>query len=178
MRSIALQKQDPGRPVELEVHAPRALIDGREQAARLAVRLGRIAGVEPLLPAASAVVGLVNRDTGAMTIVRLSTHVLDTSGGRPAAGIPATLERVAADGVSLVGAGVTDDDGRVFQLNAADLTPGRFRLGLNTESYFQARHGAVFYPSISVTFDLSGDREHYHIAVLTSTYSYSTYLGS
>lgn len=113
-----------------------------------------------------------------MTIVRLSTHVLDTTVGRPAAGIPATLERVAADGVSLVGAGVTDDDGRVFQLNAADLTPGRFRLGLNTESYLRARHGAVFYPSISVTFDLSGDREHYHIAVLTSTYSYATYLGS
>lgn len=113
-----------------------------------------------------------------MRIVRLSTHVLDTTVGRPAAGIPVTLEKVAEEGVSLISESVTDDDGRVVKVNAQDLTPGRFRLTLDTEAYFGGRHGAVFYPSISVSFDLSGDREHYHIAVLTSTYSYSTYLGS
>ncbi|ACV76668.1 hydroxyisourate hydrolase [Nakamurella multipartita] len=113
-----------------------------------------------------------------MTIVRLSTHVLDTTVGRPAGGIPANLESLTPEGVSEVGRGRTDDDGRVFQLNATGLAPGRYRLTLETEDYFRARHGAVFYPSIAVSFELSGDRDHYHIAVLTSTYSYSTYLGS
>jgi 5-hydroxyisourate hydrolase len=111
-------------------------------------------------------------------IVRLSTHVLDTTAGRPAGGLPAILETVAGEEISLAGRGVTDDDGRVFRLNGDDLAPGRFRLTLDTADYFAQRHGAVFYPSIGVTFELSGDREHYHIAVLTSTYSYSTYLGS
>ncbi|HEY5878016.1 MAG TPA: hydroxyisourate hydrolase [Nakamurella sp.] len=111
-------------------------------------------------------------------IVRLSTHVLDTTVGRPAAGIPARLESLGAGPVSIVGEDETDDDGRVFRLNTADLQPGRFRLTLDTAAYFERRHGALFYPEISVSFALSGDREHYHIAVLTSTYSYSTYLGS
>ena len=113
-----------------------------------------------------------------MTIVRLSTHVLDTTIGRPAAGIPALLESLGPGTATEAGRGETDDDGRVFQLNRADLAPGRFRLTLDTAAYFERRHGAMFYPQISVSFALSGDREHYPIAVLTSTYSYSTYLGS
>lgn len=113
-----------------------------------------------------------------MTIARLSTHVLDTTIGRPAAGIPAVLDIVGPDGISEAGRGVTDDDGRVVRLNTADLDPGRFRLTLDTADYFRQRHGALFYPQISISFELSGDREHYHIAVLTSTYSYTTYLGS
>jgi len=113
-----------------------------------------------------------------MTIVRLSTHVLDTTIGRPAAGIPALLESIGPGTAAEAGRGETDDDGRVFQLNAADLAPGRFRLTLDTAAYFERRHGSMFYPQISVSFALSGDRDHYHIAVLTSTYSYSTYLGS
>ncbi|HOZ60108.1 MAG TPA: hypothetical protein PKY70_18160, partial [Nakamurella multipartita] len=48
MRSIARQGQDPDRPVELVVHAPRALVDGREQAVSVAVRMGRIVGLAPL----------------------------------------------------------------------------------------------------------------------------------
>lgn len=122
--------------------------------------------------------GLVSGDTAPMTIVRLSTHVLDTTVGRPAGGIPARLETIDPEGFSEVGRATTDDDGRVFQLNSADLEPGRFRLTLDTADYFEGRHGTMFYPQISVSFALSGDREHYHIAVLTSTYSYSTYLGS
>lgn len=110
-------------------------------------------------------------------IVRLSTHVLDTTVGRPAAGIPAALESLDGTPLSAPGS-VTDDDGRVFRLNIADLAPGRFRLTLDTAAYFERLHGAMFYPQISVSFALDGDREHYHIAVLTSTYSYSTYLGS
>ena len=112
-------------------------------------------------------------------IVRLSTHVLDTSLGRPAARIPAVLEHVGPEGSSVeVGRGMTDIDGRIQQLNAVALDPGEYRLLLVTGGYFQEHHDEVFYPTITLQFRLSGAREHYHIAVLTSTYSYTTYLGS
>jgi 5-hydroxyisourate hydrolase len=112
-------------------------------------------------------------------IERLSAHVLDTTLGCPAAGIPAVLERVAPQGSSEeVGHGVTDADGRISHLNAGPLEPGEYRIALVTGGYFAERHRAVFYPTIALQFVLSGDRPHYHIAVLTSTYSYTTYLGS
>ena len=60
-------------------------------------------------------------------------------------------------------------DGRIQQLNAVRLTPGEYRLVLVTGGYFNDNHAAVFYPTIAVQFLLSGDREHYHIAVLAST---------
>jgi 5-hydroxyisourate hydrolase len=112
-------------------------------------------------------------------IGRLSAHVLDTTLGRPAGGIPATLEQIDPDGSAwAAGSGVTDADGRVHQLNTQALEPGEYRLSFATRDYFADRHSAVFYPVISLQFMLSGDREHYHIAVLTSTFSYTTYLGS
>ena len=116
---------------------------------------------------------------GGRVIERLSTHVLDTSLGTPAGGIPAALEQIDPDGSAwAVGDGVTDADGRIHQLNTAALEPGEYRIVLATGGYFADRHPQVFYPSIVVQFVLSGDREHYHIAVLTSTFSNTTYLGS
>ena len=112
-------------------------------------------------------------------IKTLSTHLLDTTVGKPASGIPVTLEHVAADGTSsTVGRGVTDADGRVGQLNTEPLEPGEYRLVFATAEYFQANHGAVFYPRIAVQVLLPETRPHFHIPVLASTYSYSTYLGS
>lgn len=117
--------------------------------------------------------------TAAPSIDRLSTHVLDTTAGRPAAGIPATLEAISPDGTPIARArGMTDSDGRIQQLNTTTLTPGEYRLTLSTAGYFGANHGATFYPSIAIQFLLDGGRPHYHIAVLASTYSYATYLGS
>lgn len=112
-------------------------------------------------------------------ITRLSTHVLDAALGRPAGGIPVVLESVSPDGgCVLVGEGVTDEDGRVHQVNTAALAPGEYRLSLATASYFTTHHGTVFYPAVAVAFVLDGARPHYHIAVLASTFSYTTYLGS
>jgi 5-hydroxyisourate hydrolase len=117
--------------------------------------------------------------TATPIIDRLSTHVLDTTAGRPAAGIPATLEAVGLDGTPVArGSGVTDNDGRIQQINTGALAPGEYRLILSTAGYFGASHGATFYPSITIHFLLDGGRPHYHIAVLASTYSYATYLGS
>ena len=73
---------------------------------------------------------------------------------------------------------MTDADGRIQQLNTDAAGPGGVPAVAGHRPLFPAAHGAVFYPVISVQFVLSGDREHYHIAVLTSTYSYATYLGS
>jgi 5-hydroxyisourate hydrolase len=121
----------------------------------------------------------MSQGTGGRVINRLSTHVLDTSLGTPAAGVPAVLEQIDPDGSAwAVGDGVTDADGRIQQLNTDDLEPGEYRVVLSTGGYFADKHPQVFYPSIAVQFVLSGDRQHYHIAILTSTYSYTTYLGS
>ena len=111
-------------------------------------------------------------------IERLSTHVLDTVAGAPAAGIPVILELVGPDQVTTVaGAGDTDTDGRVGLLNAAPLVPGDYRITFGTGKYFAARHGSAFYPRIVVEVTLF-DRDHFHVPVLAGTYSYSTYLGS
>ncbi|GAA2018917.1 hydroxyisourate hydrolase [Nakamurella flavida] len=113
------------------------------------------------------------------TVERLSTHVLDTVRGRPAAGIPAVLEGVGPDGsVRVLGHGSTDTDGRVGRLNRDPLPAGEYRIVLSTGGYFAAEHGSVFFPTIAVQVLLDGAREHYHVPVLVSTYSYSTYLGS
>jgi 5-hydroxyisourate hydrolase len=117
--------------------------------------------------------------TAGGSITRLSAHVLDTSLGRPAGQIPAVLEHIQREGFSeQVGRGLTDPDGRIQQLNTDVLAAGEYRLILETRGYFLEQHNTVFYPRIALQFVLSGDRQHYHIAVLTSTYSYTTYLGS
>ncbi len=112
-------------------------------------------------------------------IERLSTHVLDTALGRPAAGIPVNLYAVAdSDPAIALGAGVTDADGRIAQLNSEALGTGNFRMIFDTAAYFTHQHGRLFYSRITVEFFLDGARAHYHLPVLASPYSYTTHLGS
>lgn len=112
-------------------------------------------------------------------IDRISTHILNTTLGVPAPGVPGVIERLESDGQWLrVGAGTTDVDGRISQINEMPLVPGDFRLILDTADYFQSALGAVFYPCVVVNVRLDGGRSHYHLPVLASTYSYSTYVGS
>jgi 5-hydroxyisourate hydrolase len=111
-------------------------------------------------------------------IEQLSTHMLDTVAGAPAAGIPVLLELIGPDArATVAGNGRTDADGRVGRLNAAPLAPGQYRLTFDTAQYFTAQHGTAFYPRIVVEVTLF-DRYHFHLPVLAGTYSYSTYLGS
>jgi len=112
------------------------------------------------------------------TIQRVSTHVLDTATGRPAAGVPAALIRDGGDGEVVVGRGTTDDDGRVDRLNDGPLAPGDHRVVLDLAGYLDRTHGTVFHPTITVHVRLDGARRHYHVPVLASPYSYTTYLGS
>lgn len=105
----------------------------------------------------------------------LSTHVLDTSLGRPAAGIGVVLE--SQDGTDL-GQGFTDGDGRVGAIGPERLDPGEYRLRFATGDYFAARGEAAFYPEVVVVFTVADGSEHYHVPVLLSPYGYSTYRGS
>jgi 5-hydroxyisourate hydrolase len=109
-------------------------------------------------------------------VVRLSTHVLDVSAGRPADGIPVVLVR-DGDG-SVLGRGTTDADGRVAQLNDEPVAPGDVSLTFEVEHYMTRAHGTVFHPRITVHVRLDGAREHYHLPVLAGPFSHTTYLGS
>jgi len=103
----------------------------------------------------------------------LSTHVLDTTTGRPAAGLRITLE--SADG-SVLAEGLTDDDGRIGDL-AADLAAEDHVLRFDTGAWFAAHGVAAFYPEVVVTFSVTAD-EHYHVPLLLNPFGYSTYRGS
>lgn len=96
----------------------------------------------------------------------LSTHILDTSAGRPAAGVHVRLD-LHDDGWRTIAEGHTDDDGRVSGWETTE--PGTYRLVF-------AVHGE-FYPDVTVAFRVTDD-SHYHVPLLISPYGYSTYRGS
>jgi len=106
----------------------------------------------------------------------VSTHVLDTSLGVPAAGVHLAL--TDADGV-VIASGVTDDDGRVADLGPEALHPGTHTLTFATGAYFAVRGVASFFPSVAVSFTIpEGPATHHHVPLLLSPFAYSTYRGS
>ena len=111
----------------------------------------------------------------------LSTHVLDTSAGRPAAGISLLLEARAPDGGwRALARGVTNDDGRVKDLLPAGtrLEAGVYRLTFDTAGYWRAKGTRGFYPDVVISFELQAPDEHYHVPLLLSPFGFSTYRGS
>ena len=116
----------------------------------------------------------------------LSTHVLDATTGRPAAGVEVRLDRAVGEGGgdagwAPAGAGQTDADGRLrlpSQGGAADFDPGVYRITFGTGAYFKARGSAAFYPEVTITFEMTARDEHYHVPLLLSPFAYSTYRGS
>jgi 5-hydroxyisourate hydrolase len=111
---------------------------------------------------------------------QITTHVLDTSTGRPAAGIPVVLEiEKSRDEWKELGRGVTDADGRLRELaTPGSLKEGIYRLTFDTGAYFAARKVEAFYPRVCVIFTVQRSTEHYHMPLLLSPYGYSTYRGS
>jgi 5-hydroxyisourate hydrolase len=100
--------------------------------------------------------------------VSLSTHVLDTVHGRPAAGVAVTLSR---DG-SVVASVVTDADGRAA---FGDVPAGSYELEFAVGDYFGSRE---FLDHVPVRFVMADDGAHYHVPLLVSPWAYSTYRGS
>lgn len=107
----------------------------------------------------------------------ISTHVLDTSSGKAAAGVPVTLAR-ESDGVwTALAEAVTDADGRCKELFGAEgVFAGRYRLNFDVAAYFGER--ASLYPEVTITFQVPVDGASYHIPLLLSPFGYSTYRGT
>jgi 5-hydroxyisourate hydrolase len=99
----------------------------------------------------------------------LTTHVLDTSAGRPVAGIPVRLERAG----ELLGRGNTDADGRL-KLGPERLEPGTYRLIFDVNGYYPQS----FYPEVTVTFRVSDPQSHLHLPLMLSPFALTTYRGS
>ena len=116
----------------------------------------------------------------------LSTHVLDTAHGCPAAGMKVTLQRVDADGRAQTVKAVTlNTDGRNDGgplLDAASMATGRWRLVFEVAPYFRARGVELpeppFVDVVQLDFGIADVAGHYHVPLLVSPWSYSTYRGS
>ena len=107
----------------------------------------------------------------------LSTHVLDTANGEPAAGVSVRLDRSeGADRWVLVALGRTDDDGRLRNwIPPRDWWPGRYRLLFDIAAYLG---GDAFFPEVAITFRVDDPGRHLHVPLLVSPFGYSTYRGS
>jgi 5-hydroxyisourate hydrolase len=108
----------------------------------------------------------------------ISTHVLDTSRGRPAADIAVVLERLEAQSFVAVARGVTDADGRVKGLVAGAPEPGTWRIRFDTAPYHQRLGVDGFYPYVEIVFVTTNAAEHYHVPLLLNPFGFSTYRGS
>lgn len=100
----------------------------------------------------------------------ITTHVLDTALGRPAAGVRLQLKR----GDEILFTGTTDTDGRARLLEASAVVPGVYRLTFDTGAY--NRDG--FFPEADIVFRVEDVAQHYHVPLLLSPFGYSTYRGS
>ena len=109
---------------------------------------------------------------------RVTTHVLDATSGRPAAGIAATLERQTGTRWQEVTGGRTDADGRISAFGPQHLEPGVYRVTFAVGPYFADRGRSTFYPEVVIPFTIDDATAHYHVPLLLSPYAYSTYRGS
>lgn len=111
---------------------------------------------------------------------QITTHILDTSKGKPAQGVTIRLQKPNADGtVTELGKGQTNSDGRLPGLLSEGklLEPGVYQLVFDTASYFKAQGEKAFYPSVTIAFE-TFDTSHYHVPLLLNPFGYSTYRGS
>lgn len=104
----------------------------------------------------------------------VTAHVLDAVAGVPAQGVAVTL----SDDRGELAAAATDADGRVTDFGPDQLEPGPYEVAFGTGDYFAGRDQDTFYPSVLVRFTVAAGQAHYHIPLLLSAYSYTTYRGS
>jgi 5-hydroxyisourate hydrolase len=108
----------------------------------------------------------------------ITSHVLDTSRGAPAANIEVQLECKDGDLWRSVGGGTTNDDGRVPDLMTTPLAKGHYRINFLVADYFAAFNQPTFYPIVRIEFYVDDAAEHYHVPLLLNPFGYSTYRGS
>lgn len=110
----------------------------------------------------------------------ISTHVLDTNRGRPAAAIPVRLSQNLREEWKLIAEDLTDADGRIRQLlpKTTVLASATYRLSFDTGAYFTAQNLESLFPVVEITFTVSDPAMHHHIPLLLAANGYSTYRGS
>lgn len=111
----------------------------------------------------------------------LSTHILDTSQGRPAADIDVVLLQESGDGWKEIGRDSTDADGRCRGLlGERELERATYKLRFEVASYFSAQSITIscLYPYVEIAFTITDASQHYHIPLLISANGYTTYRGS
>ena len=115
---------------------------------------------------------------------KLTTHVLDTANGCPAAGMSVALYRLDGAAPTLIKQITLNHDGRADAplLEGAEHRPGRYRLVFSVAAYFGARGATLsdppFLGDVPLDFGIASADEHYHVPLLVSPWSYSTYRGS
>lgn len=110
---------------------------------------------------------------------QITTHILDTTLGRPAAGVTIVLYEKSGPDWLEVARGVTNQDGRIPNLlNQELLLPlGVYRMNFDVQSYFEQLGVESFYPTVDIVFTIK-TQEHYHVPLLLNPFGYSTYRGS
>jgi 5-hydroxyisourate hydrolase len=110
----------------------------------------------------------------------ISTHVLNTASGKPAAGVAVVLQYQAGKNWEELGRSLTDLQGRAADLYPAKkpLQMGIYRVVYETGVYFKGQGTKTFFPQVEIIFEVEKTDEHYHVPLLLSPFGYSTYRGS
>lgn len=110
----------------------------------------------------------------------ISTHILDTHLGRPAANVPVALARALRNDWVLLHSDHTDADGRCQQLLPRDqpLQPGTYRIHFATAEYYAQQGVDGLYPFVEIVFLVNSSDRHFHIPLLLTANGYTTYRGS
>ena len=110
----------------------------------------------------------------------ISTHILNTATGKPAAGVAVELDRDCDGGWTTLNAATTDADGRIQSLlpEGTALEPGIYTVRFATGSYYEREGIAGLYPTVEITFAAREGQTHYHIPLLLTANGYTTYRGS
>ena len=110
----------------------------------------------------------------------ISTHILDTALGRPAAGVELSLARLTEDAWTSLNDAATDADGRCKYLlpEGEALQTGTYRVHFATATYYKAQGLQGLYPYVEIVFEISDSSQHFHIPLLLTANGYTTYRGS
>lgn len=109
----------------------------------------------------------------------ISTHVLDTERGEPAPGVSVLLSRWEQDRLNRLVEAETDNDGRIRDLLGDTLQPGSYQLAFEVAAYFREQGGDILFLSrVVIDFEIADTERHYHIPLLLSRYSCTSYRGS
>lgn len=107
-------------------------------------------------------------------MITLSSHVLDTSNGKPASGLSITL--TTPEGQQIIS--ITNEDGRCKEWGNIEFTPGVYLMRFHSKEYLLKHYQETFYPFVDIHFEMKQDGGHYHVPLLISPFGFSSYRGS